>query len=101
MSEIINFPSRSTINKTRLRKEIGARVKQVRKHLSMTQEQISKRLKMGRVNYSMLDNDLLSAEAGFEYDSCCWAIQVFGQRLIRNSTASNDAYETGKTRYAK
>ncbi len=39
---------------------------------------------MGRVNYSMLDNDLLSAEAGFEYDSCCWAIRMVAKRFLRN-----------------
>ena len=39
---------------------------------------------MGRVNYSMLDNDLLSAEAGFEYDSCCWALRFVAKRFLRN-----------------
>ena len=39
---------------------------------------------LGRVNYSMLDNDLLSAEAGFEYDSCCWALQFTAKRFLRN-----------------
>ena len=39
---------------------------------------------LGRVNYSMLDNDLLSAEAGFEYDSCCWALRVLAKRFLRN-----------------
>jgi len=39
---------------------------------------------MGRVNYSMLDNDLLSAEAGFEYDSCCWALRMVAKRFLRN-----------------
>jgi LPS-assembly protein len=39
---------------------------------------------LGRVNYSLLDSDLLAAEAGFEYDSCCWAIRVVGKRFLRN-----------------
>ena len=39
---------------------------------------------LGRVNYSMLDNDLLSAEAGFEYDSCCWALRLVAKRFLRN-----------------
>jgi len=39
---------------------------------------------LGRVNYSMLDNDLLSAEAGFEYDSCCWGIRFIAKRFLRN-----------------
>lgn len=39
---------------------------------------------LGRVNYSLLDSDLLSAEAGFEYDSCCWALRVVAKRFLRN-----------------
>lgn len=39
---------------------------------------------LGRVNYSLMDTDLLAAEAGFEYDSCCWALRVVGKRFLRN-----------------
>jgi len=39
---------------------------------------------LGRVNYSLLDSDLLSAEAGFEYDSCCWALRMVAKRFLRN-----------------
>ena len=39
---------------------------------------------LGRVNYSMLDSDLLSAEAGFEYDSCCWGLRFIAKRFLRN-----------------
>ena len=39
---------------------------------------------LGRVNYSLKDSDLLSAEAGFEYDSCCWAVRVVAKRFLRN-----------------
>ena len=39
---------------------------------------------LGRVNYSLLDSDLLSAEAGFEYDSCCWAMRFVAKRFLRN-----------------
>ena len=39
---------------------------------------------LARVNYSLLDSDLLAAEAGFEYDSCCWALRVVGKRYLRN-----------------
>jgi LPS-assembly protein len=49
---------------------------------------------IGRWNYSLRDRRGIDTIAGLAYDSCCWAIQVFGQRLIRNSTTSNDAYET-------
>lgn len=49
---------------------------------------------IARWNYSLKDRRGIDTIAGIAYDSCCWAIQVFGQRLIRNSTTSNDAYET-------
>ena len=39
---------------------------------------------LGRVNYSLKDSDLLAAEAGIEYDSCCWALRVSGKRFLRN-----------------
>jgi len=39
---------------------------------------------LGRLNYSMLDSDLLAAEAGFEYDSCCWALRMVAKRFLRN-----------------
>jgi len=39
---------------------------------------------LGRVNYSIQDSDLLSAEAGFQYDSCCWALRVVAKRFLRN-----------------
>jgi LPS-assembly protein len=39
---------------------------------------------LGRVNYSLKDSDLLAAEAGFEYDSCCWALRVVAKRFLRN-----------------
>ena len=41
-------------------------------------------LVLGRVNYSLKDSDLLAAEAGFEYDSCCWALRVVAKRFLRN-----------------
>jgi LPS-assembly protein len=39
---------------------------------------------LGRVNYSLQDSDLLAAEAGFEYESCCWALRVAARRFLRN-----------------
>ena len=41
-------------------------------------------LVLGRVNYSLRDDDLLAAEIGFEYDSCCWGLRVVGKRFLRN-----------------
>jgi len=42
-------------------------------------------LALGRVNYSLQDSDLLSAELGFEYDSCCWGLRVVAKRFLRNN----------------
>ena len=39
---------------------------------------------LSRVNYSLADSDVLSAEAGFEYDSCCWGLRVVAKRFLRN-----------------
>jgi len=39
---------------------------------------------LARVNYSLRDSDLLTAEAGFEYDSCCWALSLVTKRYLRN-----------------
>jgi len=39
---------------------------------------------LARVNYSLKDSDLLSAEAGFEFDSCCWGLRVVAKRFLRN-----------------
>ena len=39
---------------------------------------------LARANYSLQDSDLLAAEAGFEYDSCCWALRVVAKRFLRN-----------------
>lgn len=42
-------------------------------------------LVMGRVNYSLQDSDLLAAEAGFEYESCCWGLRLVAKRFLRNN----------------
>jgi LPS-assembly protein len=42
-------------------------------------------LVLGRVNYSLQDSDLLAAEVGFEYDSCCWGLRVVAKRFLRNN----------------
>jgi LPS-assembly protein len=39
---------------------------------------------LSRLNYSLRDSDLLTAEAGFEYDSCCWALSLVTKRYLRN-----------------
>jgi len=40
---------------------------------------------LGRVNYSLQDSDLLAAEAGFEYESCCWGLRLVARRFLRNT----------------
>jgi len=49
---------------------------------------------IARWNYSFKDRRAIDTIAGIAYDSCCWSIQVFGQHLIRNTTSSDDAYDT-------
>ena len=44
---------------------------------------------LGRFNYSLQDSDLLSAEMGFEYDSCCWGLRVVAKRFLRNSAGDH------------
>jgi LPS-assembly protein len=39
---------------------------------------------IGRWNYSLLDDTSLEALAGFEYESCCWAVRAMGRRYLRN-----------------
>ena len=39
---------------------------------------------IARANYSFLDDTLLEGLAGFEYDSCCWALRFFGRRYVRS-----------------
>ena len=37
-----------------------------------------------RVNYSFDDDDLLETQAGFEYESCCWALRTVYRRYLKN-----------------
>jgi LPS-assembly protein len=46
-----------------------------------------------RWNYSLKDDKDIDTILGLTYDSCCWSIQVLGQRLLRNSTTRSD-YDT-------
>lgn len=46
-----------------------------------------------RWNYSLKDNKNIDTILGLTYDSCCWSIQVLGQRLLQNSTTRSD-YDT-------
>ena len=39
---------------------------------------------ISRVNYSFEDDDLLETQAGFQYESCCWAIRTVYRRYLRN-----------------
>ena len=39
---------------------------------------------LARVNYSFADEDLLETQAGFEYESCCWATRLVFRRYLKN-----------------
>ncbi len=39
---------------------------------------------LSRLNYSLKDSDLLAAQVGIEYDSCCWAVRIVAKRFLRN-----------------
>jgi LPS-assembly protein len=44
-----------------------------------------------RWNYSLKDHKNIDIIAGLAYDSCCWSIQLLGQRRIKNTTAATIA----------
>ncbi len=48
---------------------------------------------IARWNYSLKDIQDIDTILGVAYDSCCWSIQLLSQRLLRNSTTSNE-YDT-------
>jgi LPS-assembly protein len=37
-----------------------------------------------RLKYSLEESDLLEAQAGFEYESCCWAVRLVSRRYLRS-----------------
>lgn len=37
---------------------------------------------IGRYNYSLEDNELLEAMAGFAYDGCCWAVRLLARQYV-------------------
>lgn len=37
-----------------------------------------------RVNYSLVDSELLEGLVGIEYESCCWALRVAARRYLRD-----------------
>ncbi len=39
---------------------------------------------IARFNQSLRDDSILEAFAGFEYESCCFAVRVLGRRYVRN-----------------
>ena len=46
---------------------------------------------IARWNYSLKDNKGLDTIAGFAYDSCCWSIQLLGQRRVLNTSTSSNS----------
>lgn len=47
---------------------------------------------VARVNYSLKDDKILAGLAGFEYNSCCWALRVVMQRLTTATQTQTTAY---------
>ena len=39
---------------------------------------------LSRLKYSLEESDLLEAQAGFEYESCCWTIRLVSRRYLRS-----------------
>jgi LPS-assembly protein len=39
---------------------------------------------LSRVNYSLADSDLLEAQFGIEYESCCWAVRAVARRYLKD-----------------
>ena len=47
---------------------------------------------VGRLNYSLSDNQVLETFGGVEYESCCWAVRAVGRRFLSNELG---AYNNG------
>ena len=45
---------------------------------------------VARVNYSLMDDKILAGLAGFEYNSCCWALRFVMQRLTTATQTTTD-----------
>jgi len=39
---------------------------------------------ISRLKYSLEESDLLEAQAGIEYESCCWAVRLISRRYLRS-----------------
>jgi LPS-assembly protein len=39
---------------------------------------------LSRLKYSLEESDLLEAQAGFEYETCCWAARLISRRYLRS-----------------
>lgn len=46
-----------------------------------------------RWNYSLKDDRDIEVTGGFSYDSCCWSIQLLGQRQLQDTTISSKEYD--------
>jgi LPS-assembly protein len=47
-----------------------------------------------RWNYSLKDNNDIDVIGGFSYDSCCWSVQLLGQRHLQSSLTATREYDT-------
>jgi len=39
---------------------------------------------LARLKYSLEESDILETQAGFEYESCCWAVRLVSRRFLRS-----------------
>ncbi len=39
---------------------------------------------LSRVKYALDERELLEAQAGLEYESCCWGLRLIGRRYLKN-----------------
>lgn len=44
---------------------------------------------LGRWNYSFLEDTTLESVLGFEYESCCWALQLIGRQFVNARDGSD------------
>ena len=46
----------------------------------------------GSVSHALEEDRLTTANAGLEYDSCCWRVRLLGERYLRSGSGT-PAYE--------
>ena len=49
---------------------------------------------VGRVNWSVLDDELIETLAGFEYESCCWVFRLVSREYLASADIGTDPETT-------